>query len=109
MHVSNSNSSTANLNSVPGSSNVKGGSTSGTSTFQSLLSQLNTFVDGSPGDQMETEILAQLGISKEDLKNMTPADRAKVEEKIKEMLKQETQAKMEASQGAKAIANDPLI
>jgi len=101
MQVTNPN--TANVNSNAGSGGSSAPGTSGADSFQSLLGQLNSYVDGTPSQQMQAEILGELGLTQADLNNMKPADRAKVEEKIKELLKTKEQAQQQAAQHPQQI------
>lgn len=67
------------------------------SSFQDLLSQLNAFT-GSPGQAMFNMILAQLGVTPEQLAQMTPQEREKIEEKIRDLMKKDMQAAQQAQQ-----------
>ena len=101
MQVANPN--TANVNSTAGIGGSSAPGSTGAQSFQSLLGQLNSYVDGTPSQQMEAEILGQLGLTQDEVNKMTPQDRAKVEEKIKELMKTETQAQQQAAQSTQQI------
>jgi hypothetical protein len=92
MQISNPIGSSPAANSAVGGSNVSGSAGSGSPSFQSVLNELNGYAAGSPAQQMQNEILAQLGLTPADLQKMTPAQRQQVEEKIQQMLKAEMQA-----------------
>lgn len=100
MHVTNSNTSSVGANAgIGGASQGSGGADS----FQSLLDQLNTFVSGTPSQQMQAEILGQLGLTQADVDQMSPKDKAALEEKIKQLIKTETQAQQQAAQNPQAL------
>jgi hypothetical protein len=44
-----------------------------------------------PAQKMRAMILAKLGVTEEQVKAMSPEDRAKIEQKLKEMIKQQVQ------------------
>ena len=44
-----------------------------------------------PARKMRAMILAKLGVTEEQVKAMSPEDRAKIEQKLKEMIKQQVQ------------------
>ncbi|RFU44481.1 hypothetical protein [Paraburkholderia sp. DHOC27] len=67
-------------------------------SFQSLLGELGGFAKGTPAQRMWTTILAQLGITPEQLQKMTPAEQKKVEDQVKEIIKKNTQAEQQAVQ-----------
>jgi hypothetical protein len=93
MQITNPIGSSAAANSAAaGGSSVNGSASSGSPSFQSVLNELNGYAEGSPAQQMQNEILAQLGLTPADLQKMTPAQRQQVEEKIQQMLKAEMQA-----------------
>ena len=73
------------------------GGTSGTRarnqpSFKALLDELTDYTKGSTAEQMQKAILAQLGVTEEDLKKMSPEEREKVMQKVREMLKKELEA-----------------
>jgi hypothetical protein len=81
------------------SSNTSGSSSlTGQSAFAQVLAKLNTFVDGTPADQMRAEVLAQLGYTEDQLKNMSPKDREAAEKKIAEREKELTQQQIQQAE-----------
>lgn len=44
-----------------------------------------------PAEKMRAAMLAKLGVTEEELKAMTPEERAKVEQKLKDMIKQQVE------------------
>lgn len=44
-----------------------------------------------PAQKMRAMMLAKLGVTEEELKAMSPEDRAKIEQKLKDMIKQQVQ------------------
>ncbi|PAY04343.1 MULTISPECIES: hypothetical protein [Bradyrhizobium] len=70
-----------------GSAQATGGSASDDSVEQKFLK----YAQMSPMDRMRANILKSMGLSEEDLKNMTPDQRAAVEQKIKELIEQSFQ------------------
>jgi hypothetical protein len=104
MHVTHPNTSSIDTNAgVGGSSSSNGSSSSGAASFQSLLDQLNTFVSGTPSQQMQAEILGQLGLTQAQVDQMDPKEKAALEEKIKQLIKTETQAQQQAAQNPQAL------
>ncbi|WP_144150131.1 hypothetical protein [Paraburkholderia sp. BCC1885] len=98
MQVSNPVSSLTGNTSNNAPSNVGGGGSGTGPTFQSLLGQLTNYVNETPQQRMEASILAQLGITPQQLQNMTPAERQKVEDEVKELMKKEIQAQQQQQQ-----------
>jgi hypothetical protein len=86
---------TSNSSSTASSSNT--GNSTGPS-FQSLLGQLNSYVNETPAQRMYNSILAQLGITPQQLASMSPQDREKVEQKIQDLMKKEMQAQQQQQQ-----------
>ncbi|GAB7524242.1 hypothetical protein [Paraburkholderia sp. 2C] len=66
-------------------------------SFQDLLSQLKAYT-GSPGQAMFNMILAQLGVTPEQLAQMTPEEREKIEAKIRDLMKKDMQAQQAQQQ-----------
>jgi len=62
------------------SSNVAGNGAA--PSFQSLLGQLNGYLNETPAQRMYDSILAQLGITPQQLQSMSPQERAKVEKEV---------------------------
>ena len=61
-------------------------------SFKELLDQLTDYTKGSTGERIEKMILAKLGITEEDLKKMSPEEREKVMQKVRDMMKKELEA-----------------
>ena len=72
-------------------------------SFQSLLVELTDYVNGTPGERMEKMILARLGVTEAQLKNMPPEEREKIMEKVREMLKKEMEAQRQIQQKASGV------
>jgi predicted ATP-binding protein involved in virulence len=68
------------------------------SSFQSLLDQLTDYENETPAQRMEASILAQLGITPQQLQSMSPQDREKVETEVTELMKKEMQAQEQQQQ-----------
>jgi hypothetical protein len=49
------------------------------------------FQSMTPAEKMRAMMLAKLGVTEEELKAMSPEDRAKIEQKMKDMIKQQVQ------------------
>ena len=81
---------TGSTTSVPGSS--AGAQAGNKPSFKELLDQLTDYTKGSTGERIEKMILAKLGITEEDLKNMPPDEREKVTQKVREMIRKELDA-----------------
>ena len=80
-----------------GSTNSAAGSSAGTQagnkpSFKELLDQLTDYTKGTTGERIEKMILAKLGITEEDLKKMSPEEREKVMQKVRDMMKKELEA-----------------
>src|ERR1700743_219177 len=84
------------LNSPQAPSGASGGPDG--SSFQDLLSQLNAYAGSNPGQGMFNAILGQLGITPQQLAQMTPADREKILEKVRDLMKKEMQAQQQVQQ-----------
>ncbi|ALP65835.1 hypothetical protein AN416_25250 [Paraburkholderia caribensis] len=61
-------------------------------SFKELLDQLTDYTKGSTGERIEKMILAKLGITEEDLKKMSPEEREKVMQKVRDLIKKELEA-----------------
>jgi hypothetical protein len=105
MQVSNPTSSVAGIPASTASSEAAGNGSA--PSFQSLLGQLTSYVNETPAQRMYNSILAQLGITPQQLQNMSPADRAKVEEKVKELMKKDVQAQQEQQQQLQGQMQQP--
>jgi hypothetical protein len=73
------------------------GRNEGTS-FQDLLSQLNAYTGSNPGQGLFNTILAQLGVTPEQFAQMTPEEREKILEKVRDLIKKEMQAQQSQQQ-----------
>jgi hypothetical protein len=83
---------------MPSSSGgVSGGSPSSTSTLEasqglssppSVVEQFLAYARMSPMERMRASILNGMGLSEDDLNAMSPADREKVEAKIKQLIEE---------------------
>jgi hypothetical protein len=62
------------------------------SSFQDLLSQLNAYAGSNPGEAMFNSILAQLGVTPQQLAQMKPEEREKILKEVQELMKKEMQA-----------------
>ncbi|MGY4480682.1 hypothetical protein [Bradyrhizobium sp. USDA 3364] len=67
-----------------GSTQASGGISPDETVEQKFLK----YAQMSPMDRMRANILKSMGLSEEDLKNMTPDQRTAVEQKIKELIEQ---------------------
>jgi hypothetical protein len=105
MQVSNLTSSLTGNPASTASSNAAGNSAA--SSFQSLLGQLTNYVNETPAQRMYNSILAQLGITPQQLQSMSPADREKVEAKVREMMKKDIQAQQQQQQQMQGQMQQP--
>jgi len=53
-----------------------------------------------PAEKMRASILGSMGLTEDQLKAMDPKERAKVEEKIREIMKQKVESSVEKKTGA---------
>jgi hypothetical protein len=109
MQTSNPITSTTNNTYSTSSSSVSGSRKSNQPTFQELLSQLTDYTKGTPGERLEKSILAQLGYTEEDLKNMSPEERDKVMKKVQELLKKELDAAKQVEEAKKGVKIDVSV
>lgn len=58
-----------------------------------------------PAQKMRAMMLAKLGLTEDDVKAMSPEDRKKVEDKLKEMIKQQVQNDPEKKDQKGLVAN----
>lgn len=65
---------------------VRAATTAVKQSFAAVLAESNDFVKGTPAQQMEKQVLAKLGNTEKELKEMAPAERAKVMEQVREMI-----------------------
>lgn len=71
-----------------------GGMTASTSSPIGEMSAKDEFLKYqamTPAQKMRATMLAKLGVTEEQLKAMSPEDRAKIEQKLKDMIKQQVQ------------------
>ncbi|MFM0501477.1 hypothetical protein [Paraburkholderia caffeinilytica] len=85
----------AGTSATSGSTSI-GASSSNKPSFQSLLAELTDYVNGTPGERIEKMILAKLGVTEEELKKMSPEEREKIMAKVRDMLKKEMDAQLDA-------------
>ncbi len=100
---SNLNTSASAGVSTSGNSASAGAGNKSKPSFQSLLAELTDYVNGTPGERMEKMILARLGVTEAQLKNMPPEEREKIMEKVREMLKKEMEAQRQIQQKASGV------
>lgn len=81
--------------SPPSSGPTAGLPTSGDSAVQNFLN----LVGSSPAQQMRDQILRSMGLTEKQLDAMSPQDRAKIEEKIKEMIQHKVEQSVEKQTG----------
>jgi len=103
MQIANPIGSSPAANPAVGGANVNGSASSGSPSGQPLVNELTGYAAGSPAQQMQNEILAQLGLTPADLQKMTPAQRQEIEEKIQQLLKAEMQAHEQAAKKGSQI------
>ncbi|MEP9328530.1 hypothetical protein PPMP20_36380 [Paraburkholderia phymatum] len=82
----------AGAGSATGTSGTSGAQAGGKPSFKELLDQLTDYTKGSAGERLQKMILAKLGVTQDDLNRMSPEEREKVMQKVREMLKQEIEA-----------------
>ncbi|WP_139863362.1 hypothetical protein [Bradyrhizobium ivorense] len=70
---------------------ASGQAASGGLAGDSVEQQFLKFAQMSPMDRMRANILKSMGLTEEDLKNMTPEQQKAVEQKIKDLIEQEFQ------------------
>lgn len=58
-----------------------------------------------PAQKMRAMMLAKLGVTEEELKAMSPEERAKVEQKLKDMIKQQVQNDPDKKGGTGLVAD----
>ncbi|MGY3489114.1 ABC-type transporter MlaC component [Bradyrhizobium sp. USDA 4011] len=63
-------------------------STGGNPSDETVEQKFLEYAQMSPMDRMHANILKSMGLSEQDLKTMTPDQRAAVEQKIKELIEQ---------------------
>ncbi|MFM0295157.1 MULTISPECIES: hypothetical protein [Paraburkholderia] len=92
MSIQTNNSVELNLQSNSGDSIRSGTRNRDKPTFAELLAQLTDYTKGTTSDRLQKMILAKLGVTEDDLKNMSPEERDKVMKKVQELLKKEMDA-----------------
>ena len=75
-----------------GTSSASGAHAGNKPSFKELLDQLTDYTKGSAGERLQKMILAKLGVTEEDLNKMSPEEREKVMQKVREMIKKELDA-----------------
>jgi len=102
---------TASQNNSASSSSSTSGTTglTGQSAFAAELAKLQTFVSGTPAEQMRTEILAQLGYTEDELKAMSPKDRAAAEKKIADLMQKEVEIQTQRALDKQTAGASPRI
>jgi hypothetical protein len=98
MSIQTNNSIGSNLQGTSGSSTASGARKSDKPTFAELLAQLTDYTKGTPGDRLQKMILAKLGVTEEDLKKMSPEERAEVVKKVQQLLKTEVDAQKQSEE-----------
>lgn len=78
-------------------------------SFADVLAQLTDYEKGTPGERMEKMILAKLGLTEDDLKQMSPEEREKVMTKVRNMIKQQIDAQKHAEETKKGVKIDVAI
>ena len=58
---------------------------------ETAAQQFMDYANMTPAQRMQAEMMSQLGITEDQFKAMSPADQAKVMDKIRDMIKQQTQ------------------
>lgn len=66
---------------------------------KSAADEFMAFAEKSPAEKMREMVLGELGLTEDDLKAMSPADRAKAEEKIAQRLKERMKEQLEKHGG----------
>ncbi|MEM5286537.1 hypothetical protein QEN71_20160 [Paraburkholderia sabiae] len=79
-------------NGASSASGTSGSQASNKPSFKELLDQLTDYTKGSAGERLQKMILAKLGVSEDDLKKMSPEDREKIMQKVREMIRKEVEA-----------------
>ncbi|RKR36242.1 hypothetical protein [Paraburkholderia sp. BL17N1] len=92
MSIQTNNSIGSNLQSNSNGFAASGAHNSVKPTFAELLAQLVDYTKGTTGDRLQKMILAKLGVTEGDLKNMSPEERDKVMKKVQDLLKKEMDA-----------------
>jgi hypothetical protein len=73
---------------------------------QSAEDKFLAFAKMSPADRMRAQMLAGMGLSEDQLKNMSPEQQKVIEQRIEEQLKQAAQKQLEKGQSAGGFFTD---
>lgn len=84
------------LRAMPSSAKLYPVQTDATSSAREGFDQ---FTQMSPAQQMRAMMLGQLGLTEDDLNGMSPEERKKVEDKIKDMIKRQFEAQGQKKTG----------
>jgi hypothetical protein len=57
----------------------------------SVVQQFLEYANMTPAERMQADMLSQLGLTEDQFKAMTPAEQQKVEDKIRQMIKQQAE------------------
>jgi TPP-dependent pyruvate/acetoin dehydrogenase alpha subunit len=76
------------------------------SAQESAEDKFKAYAKMSPADRMRASMLSSMGITEEQLKNMSPDQQKAIEQKIAEQLKQAAQKQLEKSPGAGGFFTD---
>jgi hypothetical protein len=57
----------------------------------SVVQQFLAYASMTPAERMQADMLSQLGLTEDQFKAMTPAEQQKVEDKIRQMIKQQAE------------------
>jgi hypothetical protein len=92
--------STSTLSSSPVSSSNQSASTAlAPKPANSVVQQFLQYANMTPAERLQAQMLAQLGLTEDQFKAMSPADQQKVEAKIQQMIKQQAQESGEKRTG----------
>ncbi len=56
-----------------------------------MVQQFLEYANMTPAERMQADMLSQLGLTEDQFKAMTPAEQQKVEDKIRQMIKQQAE------------------
>ena len=84
--------SSSGVSSTPTVSSASASKSSGLSVkAPSVVQQFLAYANMTPAERMQADMLSQLGITEDQFKAMTPAEQQKVEDKIRQMIKQQAE------------------
>jgi hypothetical protein len=83
----------------PASSPSSGPTAGPAAPADSAVQNFLNLVGSSPAQQMRDQILRSMGLTENQLNAMSPQDRAKIEEKIKEMIQHKVEQSVEKQTG----------